>query len=277
MKLDQSKPLPEDILRGQGLPRIFLMQRGYINRLLEMGKFKPFPLRIDHKDDQVFLRELIGFFVEELIEAHEKYEEAALHILTTPESLIEMGKVNEAIESYNEELADAIHLLVEIMIVSNIDEEDVLSFYQKLMTEQNVLASFNSRCALTSALQYAIYINGREGITAARLHTKTMQKEQMNWMMVGGRSISANLLEMKKSLMFDIIVSINKAKNCLKNKFWKESKVETNVEQYQVLLMDTFIKMFMYLNLAGYTKAQEVFAIYFYKHQRVLQRLNEKY
>ena len=74
MDIKKVIPIPDYNPEEDVLSYIYGRQLSIVNRYIEMGKI-PFnyPLNLESRDEQQFMRELLGYLIEELSEAYEIY------------------------------------------------------------------------------------------------------------------------------------------------------------------------------------------------------------
>lgn len=275
--IKQEPPVVED---QRYLEKIYELQMELIDNYVKIEKTVAPPININTKSSQVLLKDFTGRVIEELAEGYE--------------SLIEMSNLTEKnclwvanfdpddlVQCFNhmqnatEEMADAMHFMVELLIYANIQPEDIDAYVSKLIPktddlplEHNVIA----KCMIkgTSDIRdmypeildskklsfYKIYDEYQDELSLP--HNKNL--------LTCGRRYNLNDYTLYKSMLWDVTYHLNIARNFLKNKPWKQSQMMTNEEAYQEELVKAFICMMGAFYEMGIDDAN-LYYIYFKKNR----------
>ena len=102
---------------------MFVQQREFLNLLREKRNHPNFPLALDEKKSQQFLKHLSHECMHELFESNMLLKNSKSHRST------EIKDFDR--ESYKEELSDVLHYLIGILIYSGISMEEMFEMYMK--------------------------------------------------------------------------------------------------------------------------------------------------
>lgn len=116
----------ESKLEGRDNDRLALMwkqQEAFMRLLQEKRNFPEFPTDITSKKGQQFLKDIRNHLMEELFEAGQHLKNAKSHRAT------ELPEVDR--DAYVEELVDALHLYLELVIASGVTLDELFEAYMK--------------------------------------------------------------------------------------------------------------------------------------------------
>ena len=228
------------------------------------------------KENQEFIKGLIGSFIEESIEAFTKYEEAYLyfHHDAGSEPLKMLDKLKVLIKDFNEELADCTHFFIEILIYLGIYPEDLKAYYEKLGKEKG-LPHITGSDPLRDAIEYATYVNvavtyiNNLGTTGNMY--KIIRDTEGDPSLQAGRSMSTSMYENQAKLLFKCTVYLKRASNAMKAKHWRESR-EIDIDSVHNNIMEAWLYFFCYLSLVDCT-GLSLYVNYLKKNKQNLERI----
>lgn len=110
-------------LSDDRLTQMWDQQEAFMRLLQEKRGFPLFPTELASKKGQQFLKDIRNHLMEELFEAGQHLKNAKSHRAT------EIPEVDR--EAYMEELVDALHLYLELVIASGISKEELFEAYMK--------------------------------------------------------------------------------------------------------------------------------------------------
>lgn len=268
--IKQEPPVIED---GKYLEKIYEFQKELLDSYIRIEGLPQYPIDVNTKKSQVILKDFTGRVIEELAEGYESHLEVIKIMDSVGEnlSLLSQEKYDMMIshlQNLNEEQADAMHFMIELLIYANIQPEDIYSWMEKKAKELNL--RLHPKPNVIEAAMYLGWEQGREDYyTDNPLHPYFLPFESENDVLQyipGGREYQREyVLNMRKSL-WDITYALNIARNCLKNKPWKQSGVMTNETLYQSLLVEAFVYMMGYYARLG-INSEQLFYLYFKKNQ----------
>jgi hypothetical protein len=105
------------------LKRMWQQQEAFMCLLQEKRGFPEFPTDLTSKKGQQFLKDIRNHLMEELFEAGQHLKNSKAHRAT------EIPEIDR--EAYKEELVDALHLYLELVIASGISREELIEAYLK--------------------------------------------------------------------------------------------------------------------------------------------------
>ena len=272
---DVTSPTPQ-ITDGSHLNEIFKLQKQLLEGYIKVEGLPPYPFNVNSKADQLNIKDFVGRVIEELGEAYQSY----LRMLNTWE-----GKEDEDyipnLSNFNEELADALHFFMEILIYCNIAPEDIGAFYLGLLKKENLVDAYwyGGQDILLTSMQYARHKNSHNG-----LYTKDYRMEFMvikdevllDEFLRGGRRVGPLNTQMIALTMWGITYRLSLARNFLKNKPWKQTQMMTDMLKFQEEIMYAWIELMNLFDFVGMTP-ESIFTIYFKKNQINQFRLASKY
>lgn len=111
------------LLKEDQLTEMWDQQEAFMHLLQEKRGFPEFPADLTSKKGQQFLKDIRNHLMEELFEAGQHLKNAKSHRAT------EIPEIDR--EAYMEELVDALHLYLELVIASGITKEELFEAYMK--------------------------------------------------------------------------------------------------------------------------------------------------
>ncbi len=265
------------------LTLIWAQQLKLVDKYIEKGKQVPYPVSIEEKPGQAFLRELFGFLEEEIFEAYEHIETMVITLNNVhPASL--KGDVLKHLENFNEEVADTMAFWVEIFIYIGYDESTVKDYYAVVLEQMDMLHLDRGPDILQTAIAYSEMILG---FSHQVNHTKLkiasynllIQNDIFNTdeNKLPGNWISDTVVNMSKDYIFQSIKHLNIARNCLKMKFWRETEGNTNHETFYQNLMESWLNYQVFLYITGYTLSTQFSYNFELKNKKNLERIETKW
>lgn len=265
----QEPPVIED---GKYLEKIYELQKELLDSYINIEGLPRYPIDVNTKSSQVILKDFVGRVIEELAEGYESHllvvnivEEVGTNI-----SLLSQEKYDQMIshlQNLNEEQSDAMHFMVELLIYSNIQPEDIKSWILKKSKEQNISVK-ESNDIIGMAMNLGHCQNENDYDHTDFYHTiflPTESPDEVLRYIPGGTEYNKNIISDNRKSLWDITYALNIARNCLKNKPWKQSGVMTNEVQFQSLLVEAFVYMMGYYARIG-INSQEIYYLYFKKN-----------
>lgn len=230
---------------GDRLVAIFARQEELVKKYQEIeGMPKNYPFNPHTKEGQKWFKDFAWRFTEELAEALEVFET----LLSSQK--IEDEEFNKHQAHYNEELADALHFLVENLILIGIKPQDLILDYK---VEQ--VSSFDI-----------------EDIFLDKETKRPIDLLELIFDQNKGKVPFKGRFE----LSMKIIVELGKAMNCLKNKPWKQTEMLTDVPKFHGYMVSTF-HSFVQLLMASGIDYSTITDLYFRKSEVNKFRQRSKY
>ena len=213
---------------------IFGLQKQLIDGYVTIENLPRYPIDIHDPVSQVILKDFSARVVEELGEAYESLEVLMQYMSTVKDGWnppeIDPEKVLPALYNFNEEIADAIHFMVELMVYSGYYPKDILKDDPSLEGEEVDIFKY-------------IQANYEWDMEAAYMPQIPITKDQDNIFIQGGRPISAIYLTMVVRNMWAVIYPLQLARNALKNKPWKQRQMLSDRKVYKSNTIRAFIAL----------------------------------
>lgn len=259
---------------GSHLEKIWAMRNDLNQELIGRKKMIPIEFnRIHQPEYQNNVRQYMGFLVEELTEAMEQY--IALYAFVVDKLNTEAVKCKLTLKSYNEEIADIIHIVLLIMDYSGISSFELEEYFENYASQLGIAAVWISSSPLQSFIALARHINGSMGRKYMKEHYKIEVKEDSGFYK-GGQYVSNQLTITHKELVYDLIHYLMLASHELKNKPWKSKHVAVNIPQYHQYLLEVWIRLFIYLDFIQHDE-KTIYEIFYKKNQVNLNRIANNY
>lgn len=254
--IQQEPPVIKD---GRYLEKIYELQMDLINEYVKIERTPAPPININTKSSQVLLKDFTGRVIEELAEGYESLIE--VDALTEKNRLWQyeydekdMVMCFNHMQNASEEMADAMHFMVELLIYANIQPEDIDAYVSKLIPatdevgpelHNNVIAKCMIRGTSDIREMYPEILNFKyvpmRNVWAHCYQDLPLPKNE-NLIHCGSR-YNHDYYRLFKAMLWDVTYHLNIARNFLKNKPWKQSQMMTNEELYQEELVKAFIAM----------------------------------
>lgn len=271
------KEIPPVVEDGRYLEAIYSLQKELIDHYVGIEGLPQYPLDVNTKKNQLLIKDFVGRVIEELAEGYESFK--LVGEITEKNQLWFNGDYNNEyvqmlnhLQNANEEQADALHFMVELLIFANIQPEDIDSYCNKIYDDlnQHTLTLTTNTLHKAGMIGYSMLKvdNGSE-VTTPVLNLLSLLDSDKDTSLIKGGSLysSSSYLEMKSN-MWDVVYHLNIARNYLKNKPWKQSQMMTNESAFQEELVKAFIKLIGYFYTLGLNDLEDIYTLYF-KKQRV--------
>jgi len=246
---------------------IFELQRQLINGYIKIEKLPLYPLDIHDPKSQIIIKDFSARVVEELGEAYESLEYLHKYMGTVKDGWnppdVDPDRVLPHLYNFNEEMADAIHFMVELMIYSG--------YYPKDVLKEDPSMEFDE----VDIFKY-LQVNYAWDQQATYMPQIPLSKEEDTLFIQGGRSISGIYLEMIIKGMWSVIYPLQLARNALKNKPWKQSQLLSDNKVYKENTMGAF-KHLVLLCLSAGINEESFYNIYLAKNKVNRFRQQSKY
>ena len=271
------KEIPPVVEDGRYLEAIYSLQKELIDHYVGIEGLPQYPLDVNTKKNQLLIKDFVGRVIEELAEGYESFK--LVGEITEKNQLWFNGDYNNEyvqmlnhLQNANEEQADALHFMVELLIFANIQPEDIDSYCNKIYDDlnQHTLTLTTNTLHKAGMIGYnMLKVDNGSEVTTPVLNLLTLLDSDKDTSLIKGGSLysSSSYLEMKSN-MWDVVYHLNIARNYLKNKPWKQSQMMTNESAFQEELVKAFIKLIGYFYTLGLNDLEDIYTLYF-KKQRV--------
>lgn len=259
-----------NIKETEVLPQMYTLGLEQLNGYRQIESLPEYPLDINNPKSQVILKDFIGRVIEELTEGFESTEEV-FELCQKNGWNIEMFNENEcqsilnSLANANEEQADALGFFFTLLVYSNILPEDILS-YNKAKNLFDVMAMGVKELVV----KYPDYQNllKFDIICEEDFFDEDGKWEQIISYTPGFHKMNELSHEAEKLYLWEVIYELNKARNFLKCRPWKQTQVMTKEIDFQESLVKAFYLYMGFLAMNGFTPLG-LFGLFFKK-----QRLN---
>lgn len=259
-----------NIKETEVLPQMYTLGLEQLNGYRQIESLPEYPLDINNPKSQVILKDFIGRVIEELTEGFESTHEV-FDLCSKNGWNMEMLNEEEhqsilnSLANANEEQADALGFFFTLLAYSNILPEDILS-YNKAKDLFEVMAIGVKELVI----KYSDYHNllKFDIICKKDFYEDEGKWEHINSYTPGFHQMNELSHEAEKLYLWEVIYELNKARNFLKCRPWKQTQVMTKEIDFQESLVKAFYLYMGFLAMNGFTPLG-LFGLFFKK-----QRLN---
>lgn len=260
------------------LQEMYVLGIGQLNGYRQIESLPEYPLDINNPESQVILKDFIGRVIEELTEGFESTDEV-FDLCSKNGWNMEMLNEEErqsilnSLANANEEQADALGFFFTLLAYSNILPEDILS-YNKAKDLFEVMAIGVKELVI----KYPDYQNllKFDIICKEDFYEDEGKWEHINSYTPGFHQMNELSHEAEKLYLWEVIYELNKARNFLKCRPWKQTSVMTKEIEFQESLVKSFYLYMGFLALNGFT-TQGLFGLFFKKQRLNLWRQQTNY
>lgn len=259
-----------NIKETEVLPQMYILGLEQLNGYRQIESLPEYPLDINNPKSQVILKDFIGRVIEELTEGFESTNEV-FDLCSKNGWNMEMLNEEErqsilnSLANANEEQADALGFFFTLLAYSNVLPEDILS-YNKAKDLFEVMAIGVKELVI----KYSDYPNllKFDIIRKEDFYEDEGKWEHINSYTPGFHQMNELSHEAEKLYLWEVIYELNKARNFLKCRPWKQTQVMTKEIDFQESLVKAFYLYMGFLAMNGFTPLG-LFGLFFKK-----QRLN---
>lgn len=267
-----------NIKETEVLPQMYILGLEQLKGYRQIESLPEYPLDINNPKSQVILKDFIGRVIEELTEGFESTEEV-FELCQKNGWNIEMFNENEcqsilnSLANANEEQADALGFFFTLLVYSNILPEDILS-YNKAKNLFDVMAMGVKELVV----KYPDYQNllKFDIICEEDFFDEDGKWEQIISYTPGFHKMNELSHEAEKLYLWEVIYELNKARNFLKCRPWKQTQVMTKEIDFQESLVKAFYLYMGFLAMNGFTPLG-LFGLFFKKQRLNLWRQQTNY
>ncbi len=260
------------------LSKMYELGLEQLNGYRQIESLPEYPLDINNPKSQVILKDFIGRVIEELTEGFESTDEV-FELCQKKGWNIEMFNEDEcqsilnSLANANEEQADALGFFFTLLVYSNILPEDILS-YNKARNLFEVMATGVKELVI----KYPDYQNllKFDIICEEDFFDEEGKWEQIISYTPGFHQMNELSHEAEKLYLWEVIYELNKARNFLKCRPWKQTQVMTKEIDFQESLVKSFYLYMGFLALNGFTD-KGLFSLFFKKQSLNLWRQTSNY
>lgn len=293
---------PIKVVGGKYLECMYSLQKELLEQYIKVEGLPQYPIDVNTKKSQIILKDFVGRVIEELAEGYE-----ALILVSKLTEKNKLWKSDYEEEEYTqclnhlqnagEEMADAMHFMLELLIYSNIQAKDIEDYLDNWLKDKVSFGVIKTLPTLAKAMQVGLsilYNDPCNMVSEPKAMNKTYLLEEFESMdedsedprLINkridtrfhqcGKFYNKLTYSSYKYMMWDVTYHLNIARNFLKNKPWKQSQMMTNEGAYQEEIVKAFILM-MGLFLAMGISPENLYFLYFKKNRVNKFRIESKY
>lgn len=257
---------------NHALEDLFGLQKTLLSHYIGIEGLPQYPIDIHTKQGQSIIKDFSGRIIEELGEGWESYTHM-LDLFT--HGINDPIVMKQHLQNFNEEIADAIHFWLELLIYSGIEPKNIYTWVTDVYHIAEPPVDVSDILALL--MYHASNLNTLETqFEKFPAHYVIRDKDVKDEFLRGGRAISNRIYEHGKMLLWDITYHLQIARNTLKNKPWKQTQMMTDTKVYEKHLCNHFMAMFKFFAFFGFTPLS-LYTIYYNKNQVNQFRIKSKY
>lgn len=257
------------------LPQMYILGLEQLNGYRQIESLPEYPLDINNPKSQVILKDFIGRVIEELTEGFESTNEV-FDLCSKNGWNMEMLNEEErqsilnSLANANEEQADALGFFFTLLAYSNVLPEDILSYNKLSYNKAKDLFEVMAIGVKELVIKYSDYQNllKFDIIRKEDFYEDEGKWEHINSYTPGFHQMNELSHEAEKLYLWEVIYELNKARNFLKCRPWKQTQVMTKEIDFQESLVKAFYLYMGFLAMNGFTPLG-LFGLFFKK-----QRLN---
>jgi hypothetical protein len=261
------------------LGEIFLMQKLLVKHYIKIEGLPQYPLDLSEKKHQKVVKDFKERISSELSEAYEEL----MQIWIRENDNMEYSKW-DALEAFNEEIADVLHFFIELLIYSGIEAPDIELFFQRQVRDTPDHASLLKDSTWLTLFAFAQASNLMQGYSFTQFTNSNIFTVLDDYDIVknqrfdcyGGRRVSTQIMTVHAEFLWEITYMLNRAVSYLKHKDWAQSEKAANILGYQENLMESFLHFIRYMDFMGQTPIG-LFNAYARKNKILLKRINDGY
>lgn len=294
------KQEPEEVKGDKYLEKIYELQKQLLDHYIGIEGLPQYPIDVNTKKSQIILKDFTGRVIEELAEG---YESLLLVKELTNKNKLWFADYDDKdfiqtinhLQNANEEMADALHFMLELLIYANIQPEDIEAYVNKELNRiyPSSLAIKDSDTITKSMILGKIMLSDNPIIFGVE---KEMEKSSLvdliskyesldaedkestidTRFIQGGRYFNDLQYASYEIMMWQVAYYLNIARNCLKNKPWKQSQMMTDESKYQEELVKGFLVMMgLFYNMG--ISVDTLYFLYFKKNMVNQFRIRSNY
>jgi len=249
---------------------LFKLQMNLLDKYIGIESLPSYPIDINTKQSQTLVKDFTGRIIEELGEGFESY----LMMMTMFHCGADEENMIPHLQNFNEEISDAIHFWLELMIYSDFGMEKIYKWMEFYIEIEYIPKSVDPLEMWLSMGEAFVEKEVAHKKTPCRWVIKDhMLKDEF---LRGGRQLGNNRMDIMKQYLWDITFHLQIARNTLKNKSWKQTEMMTDFKQYEDSLRETMLALFKFFYFAGFTK-ESLYVIYYKKNKINQFRIKSKY
>ena len=255
----------------QSFESIFSLQKELLKGYIGIEGLPEYPIDLNTKKSQDLLKDFTGRIIEELGEGYESYEV----MMNMFHRGIDESEMWPHLQNFNEEVSDALHFWLELMIYSGFETGYLSKWLGEYIKEEFLGAGIIDM--LDKWLMLGAALVDRECPEKSYPCRMVIKDDDLdNEFLRGGRKLGGKRRDKIKQYLWDITYPLQIARNTLKNKPWKQTEMMTDVHQYEEQQKLVTVALFKFLAFTGFTK-ESIYEIYYKKNKVNLFRQKSRY
>lgn len=262
------RDIEPDVDHGkENFSRMVELQKELIDHYVGIEGLPPYPVRVDLKSSQVLIKDFVGRVIEELGEGYESWE--------TYRDMFMSGQRRDNmvphLQNFNEECSDAVHFWLELIIYCGITEEYLQEYLQSTF---GVILEGDTLDGLFKAGRMLFYkgFGGKINMPGFRVIGDAQVPEHL----AGGNCVSEERDAIMARILWKVTYKLQIARNCLKNKPWKQTQMQTDENSFKKNILEASIYMFTFFDFVG-MNSKTLYHIYYRKNRINKFRIESKY
>lgn len=254
--------IPKDALGS-----MFKLQKELLDAYIGIESLPPYPIDLNTKESQILLKDFTGRIIEELGEGYESYE-VMLGMFHTG---YDRPLMVPHLQNFNEEISDAVHFWLELMVYSGYEQKTMKGWLNKEMGQEH-----DKDEGLLNWWKFGGYIVDQETQFARFPCFTVLPENEADAFLMGGRKLSGDIDGWIKKYLWDITYHLQIARNTLKNKPWKQTQMLTDINMYEESMKRGAIALFKFMYFVG-LEPDHIYEIYYKKNMVNQFRIKSKY
>lgn len=256
------------------LGSMFELQKQLLDEYIkfEVGDLPSYPIGLNSRNNQVLIKDFSGRIIEELGEGYESYR-IMLEMFHRGEDRPDMIP---HLQNFNEEISDALHFWLELMIYSGYEEETMRKWLAEEFNQRLLASSHQVYSGLRDWYSFSTFLTDQETQFAKFPSFTVIPEEAADAFLMGGRNLSVEIDKWMKYFLWDITYHLQIARNTLKNKPWKQTEMLTDETAYEGHMKQGAIALFKFMYFVG-LRPDHIYEIYYKKNMVNQFRIKSKY
>lgn len=248
------------------LAEMFTAQHSLVDRYVKLGRMPKFPLKLSEKTSHKTLKDLGGYFIEELSELYEEYVSMYQYSdLNMPE------EVESSTIAFKEEMADCFHFLLEILMYAGFTQEGIQNWIDSYSPLQHILNPESGDNRLEELFTWAKQANDSE---LGNKPDPACYRVSLNGF---SSSIGLSTLSDNSQFLWTLSHKLKQTERKLNSsKPWKSSESEADYKAYEHGMFEVFLLFIRMAKYCGFT-ADLLHKEYMKKNQKNFDRIKNGY
>ena len=235
---------------GKRLEEIFKLQEKLMKLYLSTGDIPAWPLAINDKDNQKFLRAFVSRLVIELSEAYTEYKKIYQQGYIENNSAM----IDQAIKEFNLEIADCTHFFIELYVLVGLTVDDFKIYYHQHLKAKGLVDTYNYDAnVLRTIMSYARHENLFDMLYSAPQGYKLLMEDAAmpDYTYQAGRRLAGDSPTQLAVLLWHVVNTYSEVINLLKKKGHRTNSPDTDNVGFRNKLLEASISLFRAYDFMG--------------------------